>query len=528
MNQFAPHHRFTAKPRYKNNVPILFAICFGLIMLGIGLSQIFAASAVIFLMQPYSQTANANESKSLTVSLNSSGQQVDGGSVRVTYDPAQLSDIAFTEPANAAVSISNKVGTSGAFSFDFQISYGSQNNPSLGTFSVKAKSLGSTQAAYLKFDAAGTKAYQGFNNSRTFYPTTYGQAVIVIYASSTSTTPPVTPTPTPTGSSSPTASPTAPSPAGSQTPGSTATPPSASTPASNLNNFSGSEHDQAVILSSSVPNSPPVASKKKRIPPGVYILVGAIILMFGGVLFVYRRYVRDQPDKAHFYQQDLHRGLFDDKPKEPSEEVVVAPAAVTKPALTEKPAPQGPEPAKTHPAIITKSKEKLPAHKTAEAEAKPKPAHTPPAAPAVAHSTDHKVESKKPPAKKPLLEHKTVVAQPAVVKTVAPPSNHPVVSPHAKPLMPIHPQPTVSPLITPSPEANKPSNTPVAAKSPIPPNPGHHVPEWQTQLKVPHAVPKEDPPDMFELAAEHPESFGSSQLYEVETKEKEDDEKHKK
>jgi len=45
--------------------------------------------------------------------------------------------------------------------------------------------------------------------------------------------------------------------------------------------------------------------------------------------------------------------------------------------------------------------------------------------------------------------------------------------------------------------------------------PQHNVPAWQNQLRVSQTEQSEAPKDMFELAKEHPESFGSAQLYQV-------------
>lgn len=560
------HNKISLTPA-KIQRSLLFGAAFGLIMLVIGLAQLFAQSTVAFYLNPYYQTANANEDRSFSVTLSNSGQQVDGGSVKITYNTAQLSLVGFNDPISTQVGITNRVNSPGSYSYDFQIYNGSQTMPGLGNIVFKAKALSSQQTAFIDFEAASTRAYFISNNSRSYYPAAHGRAAIVINASTTSQPPAQPPSQPPATTSNPPASSPPPAPSQSPSPNSapsigspaptTAQPPSQSSQGLSPRYPGPDElyyHDPASSNSQSAGYVPP--PKPKRIAPIVFIAIGVVCLAVAGGFFIYLKYIRDMP-LAIGFGRSLHRNIFDDVPVEDNDEaIVIAPAS----GVTSRPEPEEeePEPApRAHPSIIKKSKERALRHRAAvQSKRKHVPAHEPEAS----HSapTEHKHPQEPPSpdhhtshAHKPGHHHEEseTVTVSLHAHPAAPPS--PKVSP--APVAAAPATPDVQPKPVPPPAEPKPApakiQPPVAAPPPSPPpfmpvqpssvqpakevkvppvqDQGHIVPDWQTQIKVPVAAARDDndPPDMFELAHDHPESFGSSQLFEEETKEKDNHDK---
>ncbi len=550
MKKYFNGHHKTLSSGLKLKAPVIFAAIFGLVMIIIGLSQIFAAGSVAFVLQPASQTANANDSRALTVSINSGGQQVDGGKVRLTYDPAQITNVSFTPVASSYVRITNQSGAAGSYTFDYQIFYGSQSSPALGTLTVQAKSISSTQAAYVRFDTANTNAYLGFNPSnRTYYPATYGQSAIVINGvapPAPTPTPNPTPNPTPPPSPAPTPSPRGTNPSTPPaSPNNTALPyTSLQPPDSTISpaGIPGSNPDTSEVpptsSSSYYPYNPPGAAvkpKTKKIAPLAIIVLILGILLLGGAAFIYLKYIRDKPAKLPHKAEDLSSGLFDDKPPVSAEEILIAPTITDKKLMDGKNASeQAPE---QHPPIITKSGPKEHADTAGVTGKQPEHAHISPAH-TVAKSVQDKLNTplsslQEKPAVSPAAGPKPVSPAPPIptVQASGPvPAKPSVPSSVSKPGAQQHPAPWTPPPTVPPPLVPAAAFTPPfpPAKKPAA-DPAHIVPEWQSRLNVAHAAPKDDPPDMFELAEEHPESFGSSQLYESEhPKDKPDNEKDKK
>lgn len=587
MKKQAEKHLRKMVAMTKINGSLAFAAGFGLLMLVIGLSQLYAQSNVAFLLQPYSQSSNANEDKTLTINLTTSGQQVTGGSVKILYDNSKLSFVSFQEIGNPYIGITNRASSEGAYSFDYFISYGSQSNPDLGRVVFRTKSLSSQQAALLKFDAAGTRAfYESGSSSRAYYPSSYGQAAIVINAAPPGSTSPPPTAPPPTTSAPPTASPapTRPtSPTTSGNPNNASRPPitpdSSGSPTNTTNSTltelaTGGNREYVEDGQNYVP---PYAAagggESKRIAPIVLIALGVLLLGLAAGAYIYIKYIRDLP-LGSVVASNLHIGIFDGKPaaETPADEIVIAPtlAKEPEPAINDEPAVSKPRTS-----IITKSKERLMRRRTQKHKEKAaEQYHT---EPAVDESPDelkpkHDTKPELTPMPEALKkrhnhhnESKTVTvslhphdpsAHPSEVHVAPPPEAARPAAPLSAP-PPQHAagseKPAAPPFSTPhstvdiKPEHYIKPSPPPASPPPLMPvtahnvqaslgdersvqAPGHHIPDWQSQLKVPvsRKANEGDPPDMFELAHDHPESFGSAKLYEAETQEKENHDKTKK
>ncbi|HUP26067.1 MAG TPA: hypothetical protein VM124_00275 [Candidatus Limnocylindrales bacterium] len=483
----------------------VFAIIFGIVMLVIGLAQIFAASSqVYFSLSPTIQYANANDERSVALTLNTYNQPVDNGQFVFTYDINVLSFVRYTAGASY-VHPSTQVSQSGSYYLVFRVDPGAPGTLELGTITFKAKSIPSNQGGRFGYDATQTSASYG----GAAYPGSYGQGAIVVYAAPPPTAQPSNPTPTPATPSTTPAIPQAPTPA-PQAPTSPSTNTSPQQPSPSPSpivtptapgltapSLSGGSYYPGYAPYN--PGSAPVQPNKKRVAPIVFIVIGLTFIMAGVAYFVYNKYFRDQPRPMRApAPEDLHTGLFDDKPKvSDEEETVITPIATAA-------APEAGAESKTHstpmpkhpPEIITKSKEKARVHHLAEFRKKlrrptqAKKAQTTTAAPSHGAAVPTNASAKAP------AQH---VTPPEPVLAAPPKSTavHPPASP-----------PPLIPVLSPAPS----SHASPAAKTP----PEHQVPAWQAQLKVPHSASPDDLPDMFELAQEHPDSFGSSQLYESE------------
>ena len=555
---------------------LIFGAIFGLVMLMIGLSQLFAQSTLAFYLNPYYQSANANEDRSLTVTLSNSGQQVDGGSVKITYNPAQLAYVAFSDPASTQVGITNRVNSPGSYSYDFQVYNGSQTLPNLGVIVLKAKTFSSQQTAFIDFDSSATRAYFVSNNSRNYYPAAHGRAAIIINASASSAPPPAQ---TPTQTSAPPATTTSPT-VTSQPPG-VSRPPVQNNTASNSPTSATSPVHVSQGLSPRYPgpdglyylqpadsNSqsagyiPP--PKPKKIAPIVFMVIGVVCLAAAGGLYIYMKYIRDMPIAIGF-GRSLHNNIFDEVPNENSDEtIVITPAANSADNEQQSEEDELKPDVKVHPAIIKKSKERaMHRHASADSKKKQPPKHEDKSdanAPAASkqpheasppeHHASHKPEHHHEESETvtvSLHPHPGEAAAASTRSSFTPPPSvsgpqvQPKSIPQPKLVVPsapakhqakvIAPPPAPPPFMPVSPSLVQPAKESKIAKGPYPgTDQSHHVPDWQAQLKVPSTKPEEDddPPDMFELAHDHPNSFGSAQLYEEETHEKEDHDKTQK
>ncbi len=509
MKIYNKRHHTLWPQSMRGKISLAFAICFGIVMLVIGLSQIFAAgNQVYFSLAPTVQYANANDEKSVALTLSTYGQSVDSGQFTFTYDINVLSFVRYTA-GPSYIHPGVQVSQTGSYSLFFRIDPGAPSTIDLGSITFKAKSLPATQSGRIGYDGTQTSASYG----GAAYPGSYGQGAIVAYAAAPAATPPSSSVPTTTTPSPPVATPStpthtqptptsAPSNTNQQTPQpptTTVTPtPNTITPYQNNNNLYPAYEPYN-------PGTAPVQPKKKHAAPIIFIFIGLSFITAGIAYFVYNRYFRGAPLHLPPALEDLHAGLFDDRPKiSKQEETVITPVAVgvAKPRADETKA--SPEPSTKHaPEVITKSKERARVHHLADAAKKTQPVHALKSSP-------------KPGPGKPLAVHSPAAGakhvlppEPALTKPTA---IHPPASP--PPLVPVLPRVSSAPSSFPP------------VKSPIP---DHQLPAWQAQLKVPHTIPKDDLPDMFELAQEHPESFGSSQLYEAEHPgAKDEDEKDKK
>lgn len=569
------HTRSKLTTHLRQNLPIVFAGLFGLVALAVGIAQISAQSPVAFLFEPPSQSANAGESRSVGIRLNNYNQPIDGGSVAVTYDQAMLEFVSFAGPVNPYISVNSNSSTAGRYSFNYFITNHPQDYTSLGTITFRTKSVDGTRAAYLRFDGINTVAYSDSpTTGRTYHPVNYGQGAIVITASSTPTpapTPTPTPTPTPVSTTkkpSPPAAqpPAAPTPSPQQTPviqDPAGQPPATQSAFDNAPAYTDPNVATGQIASATGGLNKP---KKNTFIAGLLVLLGAILLLgSAAILFIKYNDKRNHGSRRapiHHENASYNNSIIDDS-ELIDENIIITPEPVMPIGVAETGKPH------IFPAIIKgslslrrkKNKEikqtnvsHVPPDQPIEKAVEPPAAMpaepdemTPPETPAPAEPSktkeDHTITQVKERTDK--AHHKEVevdflrVKPDEVVKEAISPPVHKA-APQVKTPEPSHPKPVPAVVAPPEPEPPQPPAIPHAPhraptvaplhKEPkvahlIPDRP---VPEWQTHL-TPEAPKKSDddnPPDMFELAAEHPETFGSYQAFEAE--EAEGDRKNKK
>lgn len=491
------HKKAQWRPKRTNRTPFVFAFLFGLVMVAYGISQIFAATAVIFGMSPALQSSTAGQTKSITLTINPNGNYINGGNVRVTYNTNQLTFSKFTAANGTPYNLYSESHNNGVYSFSFFTYYGTNQTASLGTLEFQVKPASSTTTSNVVYTSGNTRAYRGTIFNPSYLTAQLNNAGITITVPVAPPPPPPAPSPSPSPSPTPSPSPSpspSPTPSPSPSPSPRPSPPPNPTTGGSTNNSgdSGQPGGGSLGPDDSNPDGPAnqtpnqqspetpttdedestnetdtdtntndesefVASQGDSKPPLVPILaiVGGTLLL-GGASLMYLK-LRDKPTSGKKHAASLHGSLFDDA--KPTEHQAPAPTH-TDPKHHDKPTSSDvADPAAVTAAIIAQI-QKDAAHK------------------------NHPVST---PASKPKLPE-----------------------PHAKPTSvaaaaPTHPQPPAAPT----------AQQPVA-------NAPHGIPAWQAQIianQAAHSKVKKDdePEDMFELAAEHPESFGSSQLYESES-----------
>lgn len=542
--------RSKAIKRIKFNLPLVFAGIFGAIMLAVGLSQIFAQSTVAFVFVPTSQTANAGENRSVAITLYNNNQAIDGGRVAISYDPALLDFVSFGNPTSPGIAVTNNSSASGNYSYDFTNTNPSQTNPNTGTLTLRARSISSNQAAIIRFDGINTKAYNGTSAAnRTYYQVAYGQAAISINASSqpaTTSTPASTPASSPPVNTSPptssTSKPANSAPLPSSSPSvTTARPPTTNSVPSDLP-ITNPEVSQNPTYANNT-FAPMRPRQKKPISPYAFILGG--LLLFGAGLFILFKYRTAIIEKLQM-GGDVDASTLesdDDVAEFEDENIVVEPTVAHEEVATAVPAAIA---VQKHPRIILKhsAKHSKNVHHTPVLPAAAKPPTQPNQEPApppseltaspkakevseqtltkVIETTDkahHKqvevdIVHVKPEQPQPITEAKHVETSPhteetqkTAAETKPEPPSYPVpVLPQATPKPPL---PHTSPPMA---QPAKPSHSDAPVLPSIP------VPDWQNHLtpSPSHPTDRDDPPDMFELAAQHPETFGSYQALDAE------------
>lgn len=601
----------------------VFVLGFALLAAGIGLSRIFAAqNTVYFTLSPSVQYANANDQRSVAILLDTYNQPVDGGSVTFVYDTSQLQFVSYGgQPSYVHVSVNTS--QPGRYYFAFTIDAGAPTTLSLGSITLKANSLPSTQGSRIGFDPSNS----GASSSGSAYPASYGAGAIVVYAAqpASSTTPPSQPQPTaPT-----TTSPTSPGPVTGPTvpkPATTAPPTQASlTPAPEIS--SNIVPPEFLPLPANSNNFPAPSKNTKKFNKLPLIIILVLISMGIAGWVIYYRYFRAGSDGGVRSARGLGKDLFDQDEID-EENIVVSPSPRENPEVVLAAAKKSAPPlARLHPLHILHNKPKVSSAEEPQSDPKqPEPVLMPhaqtvedPDTPSVvttqksdevevhvshkkqsqaiaeaallaaSHPASQVVHSKTTlesnavkltepayTAATPISGNETVHRNPTgqSISETSPHPQQPVAVPqhkstatallhpkpahssrpqilpvksipkialpdaHNKTLLPQSHERVIEPLTLPPLPPLQPL-APVAPASPIktkptlaeqlPQIPAHHTPAWQSGLTA--TKPKshnDEPADMFELAQEHPESFGSSQLYEEELKERDADEEQKK
>lgn len=454
-------------PRIKRT-PFIFASFFGLVMMTYGLSHLLAApSPVIFTMTPATQAAAVGQTKTVALQINPNGETINGGSVRVTFDANRLTFSKFTVAGGGSpYNLYSQTSGTGVYSFSFFTYYGTTQSSSLGTLEFQVKPVASTTQTSLAYTAGtGTRAYEGSIFNPDYYASQLSGAAITINVPVTPppptpppVTPPSTPPPTPpsaTPQPSPTppgSSPRPPSTSGTQTNNSPANP-SSTTPSSDT-----PASDETVATApdgSAVPDTNDTSSQESEtVAAGTKkkVPLGAIVAASAGGLLFIAATL------GYITLRRRHSAL-----KKADNVHGGLFDSKTKPE---------------HPAATNPHAHPLETGATAIAGA------------SAAHAATHE----------------KAVPQPAVQKAPTPP---PIPVPQApKPVAPAPrpPQPAATaPVPPPAPPQQPATNIPLS------------TPAWQAEIAAQQHVDKvEEPEDMFELAAEHPESFGSTQLLDAE------------
>jgi hypothetical protein len=136
---------------------------FAVVMVVYGISLIFAATKpVIFSMSPSSQTVPQNTSKTITIRLDPNGNTVRGGSLKISYDASRLTFVKSAANSNLGPYglYSEDTSKAGQYSISFFTYYNTTQAINFGTLEFKAKPLTGNATTTLSFTAANTYAYQ--------------------------------------------------------------------------------------------------------------------------------------------------------------------------------------------------------------------------------------------------------------------------------------------------------------------------------------------------------------------------------
>ncbi len=150
-------------------MPLLFASFFACVMVVYGISRLFAATSVRFTLTPTPQTGTAGQVKTYTIRMDPNDNYIRGGVVRVSYDSNYLTYNKATLPASTApYTVSPGSVSNGVFSLSFSTN-ASKAAANLMILEFTVKSVPTTANTNISFVAANTYAY--LSSSRVYAST---------------------------------------------------------------------------------------------------------------------------------------------------------------------------------------------------------------------------------------------------------------------------------------------------------------------------------------------------------------------
>lgn len=158
-------------------IALAFGLIFGGIMTAVGLSQLWAAPVSIYL-SPVSQNASPNQTKAVTVVLDTDSATVHGGSIQVNFDSAKLAFVALEplNPAEFTIDGQQVTGSRVSFEFDSKNLLGSNGQFNLANLKFNTKEVSGTHTTQLTGSAT---AFEGVL-IQNYYPASSLSANIVI------------------------------------------------------------------------------------------------------------------------------------------------------------------------------------------------------------------------------------------------------------------------------------------------------------------------------------------------------------
>jgi hypothetical protein len=456
----------------------LFVGAFTLVMIVVGLSRLFAAQAA-YTLQPTSQSATAGQTKSLAININTGSTGVRYGTVEIQFNANTLSLSGFSA-TSSPFTVFDQQSAPGVYRFKYYAPAGDvQGTFKLGTLRLRAASVSSTTNATVSFNSGNTTAL-----SSTVGNLSVSLAPATIRISPALSPPPPAPQPTPTPNPAPPPSRPQPTPSPTPTPTPNPGPPPAPTPTPNPTptpvqppntTGPGEPPNLSPIIDPTpyVPGEPsdtsPADARRRALLVGI---AGLVLAGTGAALYLGRHRL------SHIFASgSTHKTKS--KPNQHSQDVGKATVVATR-ATT--PTPVKPEKKTPEPPRI-------------------KPIH------------------KSPPMTKPIHVKASDPSTPTIIPAATPPKPQRVVLP-PQPVTPLSAPPTPPP----HPVVQDPTDTKLQAaitpevlqndKGPAISNTAwEEIRRKQAAALEAHnkkSILDEDAPDMFELAQEHPESFGST------------------
>lgn len=176
----------------------VFVIGFTIVMVIAGLSKLIAAQAY-FSLEPSSQVAEVGQNKTVDVNLDTGSSGARYGVVQVNFDPSHLSFVKFTAGSSPYDIVQQQSGDN-YYRFTFYHNTSDlKGNFELGSLTFKAKSVSQTINTPISFDPYSTAA---INSATGNLSASYANAIIKINFQ-TPQPPPPPPTPPPSPQPSP-------------------------------------------------------------------------------------------------------------------------------------------------------------------------------------------------------------------------------------------------------------------------------------------------------------------------------------
>lgn len=323
---------------------LIFGLCFGGLVTAVGIAQLLAAPFIGTSLTPSSQNASPNQTKTITVFLNSGNQDVNGGYAQVSFDSSRLG-FAALEQAGGDYRIIQQQVTASSVSFEYQSidRGGTDGQFNIANIKFTVKPVSGTHTTNLSGSAG---AYEGRSNPE-YYPASSLSASIRITGSSSPAPSPAPPSPAPSPAPSPSSGPgtpagpaspvspssNSPSPSGSNnpTPGQPASPQSTDNTSAEPNAQAGEAGDlfsaeEGLDGLPSIPFDESSEAKSVSIPPAA--IIGTLILVADALFYLYyRRHKKHKGGQAEAADYDLAPTAPEKPTQSPPPKAYEAPAA---------------------------------------------------------------------------------------------------------------------------------------------------------------------------------------------------------